>query len=427
MKSVTTAFSQFLRLAFFRSPNYVAGVSGWTINQDGSVEFNNGTFRGNIVGGALYIYTGAGALGNPPQLAIVPAGTTQDPYGNAIGTSKILIQANVITESGGIFRTAAAAPLLQLDGTHNAFLVYNAASGLAETIAPVGTSDGLGSTVLPGIAAYTTSAPFIAIQIDPSSAAILWQTASSQGGPWTANGPLVKDVSGALALISGTQGGAVQTSLTLTSGASVAATLIGTGGPFALPNEAAPSNALTTNASILFASSGHLKTVSTSTGGDGNTYSTEHGIQQVSPRSQSFSAVAAANIGGLSWPVVAGTYIVNACLTIEWNAAAGIPQMVFAGPAVSQYDVRFETRQSGSSSTANTNALAAAAAGNGTGYNGALVNITQAMTGAGVFFILDISAEFTFTASGTLTLQAASSIAGDAWLVFSGRWEVKPL
>jgi hypothetical protein len=31
------------------SPNYVAGVSGWSINRDGSAEFNNATFRGNVI------------------------------------------------------------------------------------------------------------------------------------------------------------------------------------------------------------------------------------------------------------------------------------------------------------------------------------------------------------------------------------------
>lgn len=30
------------------SPDYVAGSTGWSINQDGSAEFNNGTFRGTI-------------------------------------------------------------------------------------------------------------------------------------------------------------------------------------------------------------------------------------------------------------------------------------------------------------------------------------------------------------------------------------------
>lgn len=34
-----------------QSPNYVAGSTGWTINQDGSAEFNNITARGNLIVG----------------------------------------------------------------------------------------------------------------------------------------------------------------------------------------------------------------------------------------------------------------------------------------------------------------------------------------------------------------------------------------
>lgn len=32
-----------------KSPNYVAGVSGWSINKDGSAEFNSGQFRGAVL------------------------------------------------------------------------------------------------------------------------------------------------------------------------------------------------------------------------------------------------------------------------------------------------------------------------------------------------------------------------------------------
>lgn len=65
-----------LRLAAMRSPNYVAGSQGWTINQDGSVEFNNGTFRGVVTAGTFegtnfvinssgaFFYSGTPALGN---------------------------------------------------------------------------------------------------------------------------------------------------------------------------------------------------------------------------------------------------------------------------------------------------------------------------------------------------------------------------
>jgi hypothetical protein len=38
--------------AAIQSPNYVAGVSGWTINRDGTAEFNNVTVRGDLLVGS---------------------------------------------------------------------------------------------------------------------------------------------------------------------------------------------------------------------------------------------------------------------------------------------------------------------------------------------------------------------------------------
>jgi hypothetical protein len=45
-----------------RSPNYVAGSAGWSINQDGTVEFSNGTFRGQVVAGGGNVILNAGGL-----------------------------------------------------------------------------------------------------------------------------------------------------------------------------------------------------------------------------------------------------------------------------------------------------------------------------------------------------------------------------
>ena len=72
-----------LRRAAIQSPNYVPGTSGWTINQDGSVEFNNGTFRGTISGGQLFIYNGNPGVGNL-VLSNANPGTTQDQFGNKV-------------------------------------------------------------------------------------------------------------------------------------------------------------------------------------------------------------------------------------------------------------------------------------------------------------------------------------------------------
>lgn len=45
-----------------QSIDYVAGVSGWAITRAGSVEFNNGTFRGTLVAGGGNITLGATGL-----------------------------------------------------------------------------------------------------------------------------------------------------------------------------------------------------------------------------------------------------------------------------------------------------------------------------------------------------------------------------
>jgi len=42
-----------LRRASIASPNFHTGVSGWSINQDGSAEFQNATVRGNVQAGSL--------------------------------------------------------------------------------------------------------------------------------------------------------------------------------------------------------------------------------------------------------------------------------------------------------------------------------------------------------------------------------------
>jgi hypothetical protein len=64
-----------------QSPNYSAGSAGWTVNQNGSAEFNNVTIRGgeSISGTALY-YSGTPALGNLVLSISATAGV--DSFGN---------------------------------------------------------------------------------------------------------------------------------------------------------------------------------------------------------------------------------------------------------------------------------------------------------------------------------------------------------
>ena len=277
----------------------------------------------------VFIYNGSPGLGNPPQIAEVPTGVTQDPYGNAITSSKILMQGNVITESGGIFRTSATAPLIQLDGPHDALLVYNAASGLTETIAPVATTDGLGSNVLPGVATYLETTPFIALQL--FGATVQWYSGAGAGGPWTANRSSITDLAGALSLLSGTVGGASQASLTMTSAATIAGIVNAFSGAVGVAEQAAPPATL--NTPLLFGNaSGHWQARADTAHGDGGLYGIERAIQanaaNVVLSNTAFTSVFAGQ------PVAAAVYLVKADLLISVGATA--TQLIFqlVGPAV---------------------------------------------------------------------------------------------
>jgi hypothetical protein len=110
-----------LRRAAIRSPNYVTNVSGWTINQDGSAEFNNIVIRnGQIISGTELFYSSL-----PPAL------------GNLV--------ASIAVNSG---------------------------------------TDSAGNAYLPGITTYNkiTAADFRAVQ--QSSGGLAWWTATAAGGPW---------------------------------------------------------------------------------------------------------------------------------------------------------------------------------------------------------------------------------------------------
>ena len=75
-----------------KSPNYVPGVSGWTINRDGSAEFNNVTVRGTIVASTFqgtdfqidqngaFFYSAAPAVGD--LIATVTRGAGTDGHTN---------------------------------------------------------------------------------------------------------------------------------------------------------------------------------------------------------------------------------------------------------------------------------------------------------------------------------------------------------
>jgi hypothetical protein len=84
--AVVTALGTLIKQQI-KSPNYVPGVSGWSINKSGSAEFNNLTIRGTFYGtnfiinsNGIFFYSGTPANGNLILSLAGVAGT--DTFGN---------------------------------------------------------------------------------------------------------------------------------------------------------------------------------------------------------------------------------------------------------------------------------------------------------------------------------------------------------
>ena len=76
--------------AAIKSPNYVAGSLGWSVNKDGSAEFNSLTVRGTFQGtdyvinpNGVFFYSPNEAAGNL-AVAVAPVATT-GPFGESVG------------------------------------------------------------------------------------------------------------------------------------------------------------------------------------------------------------------------------------------------------------------------------------------------------------------------------------------------------
>ena len=128
-----------LRKPAIRSPDYVTGVSGWTINIDGSAEFNNGVFRGTVTASTfqgtdfiinqqgIFLYSGTPATGNLIISIASVAGT--DSFGNVYpkginvsGGGLINIPAAAssgVALTSEVFADPFARFVLQVDGTMN--------------------------------------------------------------------------------------------------------------------------------------------------------------------------------------------------------------------------------------------------------------------------------------------------------------------
>lgn len=178
-----------LVLPAVQSPNFVHSVSGWTINKDGSAEFNNLTIRGTFFGtefiinanGAFFYAPGAPAAGNL-VISICPAATT-DPFGanvnagievinNTFGTVALLASGSLqffagvnqlisISSSGFKLFNTHSAVIFFVEQSKDAWFLYadtgTATQGalIASSASAAGTDD-FGNAFDAGLATYVT-------------------------------------------------------------------------------------------------------------------------------------------------------------------------------------------------------------------------------------------------------------------------------
>ena len=103
---IVNASNELIR-STMESPNYVSGVSGWTINKDGSAQFNNLTVRGVFYGvnfvlnnNGLFFYNGTPTLGNLVESVALGAGI--DPYGNAYKAGHAAYQGSISANQAAV-------------------------------------------------------------------------------------------------------------------------------------------------------------------------------------------------------------------------------------------------------------------------------------------------------------------------------------
>jgi hypothetical protein len=104
-----------LRRPAIQSPNFLTGVQGWSINADGSAEFDNLTIRGKFDGtnyeinsSGLFFYSGTPANGN--LIISIARSSGTDAFGNAYLAGVVSYQGTVFSELvGGELLTGSTA------------------------------------------------------------------------------------------------------------------------------------------------------------------------------------------------------------------------------------------------------------------------------------------------------------------------------
>jgi len=121
---------QYLVRPALRSPNYVTGSTGWTVNRDGSAELNSAVIRGSV------------SIGNPAaQHAILANPATGDVVDVYDSSNRLVMWIDAF----GTVNTALQPGLDSLEIQGNALMFYNQSSAPGSRAAVTGTSSATGS------------------------------------------------------------------------------------------------------------------------------------------------------------------------------------------------------------------------------------------------------------------------------------------
>jgi hypothetical protein len=151
------------------SPNYAAGLAGWTINKDGSAEFNNATVRGTITAATII------------AALIESASSGRRSTFDANGDIKVY--------------NASGAVLSWFDNADNAQFFYadtgSAAQGaLTASIAASSGTDPFGNAYLAGESSYANLGGGFFQAITMNGGFMATGSATSAAGPWTVLGEI---------------------------------------------------------------------------------------------------------------------------------------------------------------------------------------------------------------------------------------------
>lgn len=198
-----------------QSPDYVAGVSGWTINRDGTVEFSDGTFRGavdaavisgstivgsTVVGGTIETATSGervvmssfdagridfySALGDYGYITTsLTGGTNEINLYNGTGNCRVLANnttASLNSPNGVVSANSSGGATMQALGGTSSFVSVNNSGTTTVWGTTVDIGSGSGSDVIRSNSIYSKTSTFAAnVGIATSPLAVFYRLTSS--------------------------------------------------------------------------------------------------------------------------------------------------------------------------------------------------------------------------------------------------------